>query len=178
MKAIASIGRFFERFDFVLYVISGLLIVMLMFLVLFDVLFRTINHPLIGVIEVVGVGLIYLTFLGAAWVLKKGGHVSMDLVLNYASPGAKNVINLIIYAVCAILWLVMTWYSSRTLIDAIQNNFVWPGLLQIPKAYILPAVPIGSFLLFVESIKKTIHYFNAVYGKQPVAGEEKAPQVD
>lgn len=178
MKFFTQLGRFFDRLDLALYIISGSLIVGLMFLVLVDVFLRNINRPLIGNIELVGVGLIYFTFLGSAWVLKKGGHVNMDLVINYAPARVKNMIGVAVYLLCTTLWLVMTWYSSRTLLDAVQNHFVWPGLLQIPKAFLLPAVPIGSFLLFVESLRKSIGHINSLAAKQPPAEEQKAPQVD
>ena len=39
--------------------------------------------------------LLYITFLGAAWVLRKEGHVKMDLLLSRFKPRDQDTVNII-----------------------------------------------------------------------------------
>ena len=155
MKLIKRAIHIFDRTNEVLFASAGIIIISMMFLVLMDVVLRLLKSPILGTLEIIEYGLIYFTFLGAAYLLKTGGHIRMDLVLNYAKPRTQALINAITSGMSATIWLVLTWYSSQSVWDAYQFGFIIPGILNTPVIYILSIIPLGSFLLFIQSLRMT-----------------------
>ncbi len=96
MGAISKLGRVF---DFAIDKMARLADVILMFLMLSvcaDVILRYFfNRPQAWVAEISEYLLLYITFLGAAWVLKNEGHVIVDVLVAQVSPKARAVLGVI-----------------------------------------------------------------------------------
>jgi TRAP-type C4-dicarboxylate transport system permease small subunit len=158
MQAVDKLAKGFDRTNKYLYFLSAVLILCMFVIMLLDVGLRLINIPFRGALSIIEYGLLFFTFLGAAHLLKEDGHIRMDLVINSTKPRNRHIINAFTSTIAALLWLVVAIYSSYSVWDAIQLNLVPPALLLVPRAPILAVIPLGSLLLFIQSVRKTVGY--------------------
>ena len=49
-----------------------------------------LNRPLVWVLELTEYALLWVTFLGAAWLLRQGGHVQVDVIVDFMSRRWKK----------------------------------------------------------------------------------------
>ena len=79
MKFLTRLGRIIDQINFVMVIISAILLLGLTFLVGTDITLRYLFYrPLGWVKEVSEYILVFLGFLVAAWILKDDAHVKME----------------------------------------------------------------------------------------------------
>lgn len=111
MKLLTKSGTIFNRIISAAIVLAGVLLVFVMLSVNAEVVMRYfMRTPLVWVVEVSETLLLFITFLGAAWVLKNEGHVKMDIVLNRLKPRAQVVVNVTTSILSIIAVLLFVWY--------------------------------------------------------------------
>ena len=151
IEALIKLRRVFDRILDVFAALAALLLIVMMLAVSIKIFFRySLQTAIIGVDELSEVALIYLTFLGAAWLLRREGHVSIDMLFIRLRP--KNQANLMILTsiLGAILSLVLVIFGTLATLDTIERNVVTVTILEFPRAAILIIIPIGSLLLMFQ----------------------------
>lgn len=155
MWVLRKIARIFEHTNNVLAFIAGVIIIFVMAAVTYEVVMRYfLNRPTLWVVEVSGYSLLFITFLGAAWVLGKGGHVKIDLLINRLKPRSQARLSIITSVMAAIICLVIAWYSGRVTWISFQTDYLSPTELRFPLFIILFIIPVGTFLLFIQFLVK------------------------
>ncbi len=156
MKFLTLANTVFDRILSITIVLASVLLVFVLITVSADVFFRYfLRRPLAWVNEVTTYIMLYIVFLGAAWLLKRNGHVFVDVVISRLKPGDAALLNIITSALGAIICLVITWfgvdvtwYNYREGIPSIQ-------FLRTPLFLIAGIIPVGSFLLFIQFVRRT-----------------------
>ncbi len=162
MKQLTKTGTIFDKIMGILFVFACVLLVFMMLSVGFDVLMRYfVGRPQIWVIEVVAYSLLFITFLAAAWVLRGEGHVKMDLVLDRLSPRGRATLNIVTSTLATIMWLVIAFYTSQLVWILFQRGEIMNTALKPPKAPLVAVIPLGSFLLFIQSLRRTYGYLGS-----------------
>lgn len=160
MKLLNKLGSFFDRLINSFAFLSAIILAFVTLLVSTDVTMRYFwNKPIIWSSEISEVCLLYIAFLGIAWVLKRNGHVSIDFVINRIGPRAKLIFNIISSFAGMIVSVVLFYYGALTTWDHFQRGVFESTAVGIPNVYILTAIPVGSFLFFVQFIRQTYGYF-------------------
>lgn len=155
MKLPTKISAGFDRAVGILAILGVVLIIFMIFGVSTDVVLRYFfARPIHWMLEVTAYSLLWMTFLGTAWVLKKEGHVKVDLVLNRLEPKAQALVTIITSFMGAIISLVITWYGATVTWEHLQTGYFLSTLLRPPKWTILAIIPIGSFFLFVQFLRR------------------------
>jgi len=97
---------------------------------------------------------VYITFLGAAWVLRKDGHVRLDVLLNNIGSDKRKILYCLSNIIGALTVLLISFFSGWTVYE--QFNLKTPVIkaLEIQKWIILMPLPIGSFFMFIEFVVK------------------------
>ena len=166
MKLIRISGSLFDRLLDVLMVLAVAILIFGWLSVCFEVIMRYFaGQPQIWVIETVEYIQVYVCFLGAAWLLREEGHVKVDVLLNRLSPKNQALLNTITSGLATILWLLLTWYTGGTTVRAFQKGLYTATILEIPKAPLYAIMPIGSFLLCVQFLRRTHGYFMCYKGR-------------
>ena len=99
-RPFAKIGRVLDRLTDVSAFAAGLLLSFILLSVCLDVIMRyCLNRPLQWVIELTEYALLYITFLGTAWLLRTEGHITVDVVLNRLSPRRQAILRVFSSAV-------------------------------------------------------------------------------
>lgn len=97
--------------------------------------------------------LIITTFLAAGWLLRTGGHIGVDIIPNFIKGRTQDLYNGFIYSIVAIVCLVFTMTGTFTAWDAFVSGTLQVRMYTFPKWILISLIPIGGFVLFVESVK-------------------------
>ena len=159
MKLLTKAGSIFDRTNGILAVITALLLIFIMLGVVANVTMRSlITRSIWGMSELTEYSLLYITFLGATWVLQKEGHVRMDLVLSRLKPGAQTVMNIITSTVGAMMCFLLTWYGVEVVLRDFRSAEYYSTELEPPRFLILLIIPLGTFLLSIQFLRKIYGY--------------------
>ena len=109
-----------------------------------------VGHSIVWVIEICEYSLLFITFLGTAWLLRRDGHVKIDLVVNRLRPRVRAVVSVIISIIGTAVCLVITWYGAETTWSHFIRGTYRITLLETPMYLILAVIPIGSFLISIQ----------------------------
>lgn len=129
-----------------------------------------LNNPIAWITEITEYTLLYITFLGAPWLLEQHGHVRLDLVLNMLSKKYSNLLEILSNVLGAVISIVLTWYGFWTVLDLYQRGITVINILKIQKYIIIMIIPISGFLLTIGFLKLT---YNLVKTKRD--GEQTDP---
>ena len=152
---IKKVSAIFDRILNAMAFIAALLLVLIMLGVVTEVLLRFFfNKPIFWMIEVIECALLYITFLGGAWLLARDKHVTMDFVLNRVNPKTKAILNIITSFLCMIVFLILTWYTGKEAWSLFKTGAVTETRLGQPKFTIFGIIPLGSFFLMLQFIRR------------------------
>jgi TRAP-type C4-dicarboxylate transport system permease small subunit len=90
------------------------------------------------------------TFLAAAWALRQGAHVRVDVLLTLLPRRAAAGLDIAMDALGFAIAAVFLWYGSIALADAWGNHNVQYKTWAVPEWLLLAAIPVGAVLLMVE----------------------------
>ena len=117
-----------------------------------------LNRPQAWVFETTEYILLWVTFLATAWVLRKEGHVRIDILVDQLNPRGQVLVSIITSIIGAIACLVVSWYGVRVAWTYYKQGIIIPKTLQLPQSPILAIIAVGSFLLFIQFLRRTYRY--------------------
>jgi len=171
VKLLTKVNAIFDRVISVFAFLAGILIAYAFLSVCLEVILRYFFHrPQVWVIETAEYSLLFITFLGTAWVLRNGGHVRVDVVLNQFKPQTQASINISTSIIGAIVCLVLAWYTGQLAWDYFQRGVYTIKMLDFPKGPLLAVIPVGFFLLFIQFLRRTYGYLQ---GRRVCQNEEQ-----
>ncbi|RUM96195.1 TRAP transporter small permease [Pseudaminobacter arsenicus] len=151
-----------RSFDFILNLFAGiaavLLVVMMLATVLKVVLRALFNHGILGIDQISGTMMVYITFLGAAWVLRRDGHVSVDILTANLRPQAQRMVMFVSSLIGAAVCFVLTWFGTTAVLLSLQRGIVVAAELEIPRAVNLWVIPLGCLLLGFEFLRRAVRF--------------------
>ena len=123
--------------------------------VCWDVIARSVaGKPLVWLLEFTEYGLLFMTFLCTAWVLKNEGHITSDLLLVALSPKNQAFLNTATSLLGAVICLFLVWVGTVVSWEKLQEGAFQPTTIQPPDFPIFVIIPIGSFLLFIQFLRR------------------------
>ena len=138
-------------------VFCGVLVTLIMLSVSVDVIMRYFfNSPLFWVGELAEYAMLYITFTGTAWLLKKEGHVTIDILTVVIDSKTRNILGVITNILGVFISVFLTYYGAIVTWDHFLRSVYNPSLLQFPKAPLIAVIPFGSFLLLIQFMRKTL----------------------
>jgi C4-dicarboxylate transporter, DctQ subunit len=156
MRLIERFIAIFDRTIDVLVLITAAILTLMTFMVGVSIFARyVLNSPLGWVPEVEEYCLVFMGFLAAAWILRDEKHIHIDIVLNSVSPRTKNIMNTITSVICAIICLILTWFTFKVTLDLYQTNFLINSTLMPPKFIFIAGMFLGVLMLFLQLVKRT-----------------------
>lgn len=134
---------------------SGVLLALITLSVTVDVIIRKLlNKPILGVVELCEHALVFITFLGASWVLRQEGHVRLDLVLGLLNPKFRAILNTVTSLIGAMLCMFIFYRGGLTVWDLWQRDIDTTKFLELPMAPLYTVICIGALMLSLQFLKK------------------------
>ena len=155
MKLSGKITGIFDRTVDVFSIMGGVLLVAIMLAVSVKIIFRYFLHEaLVGVDEIAEISMLYLTFLGAAWLLRRGGHITIDLLFARLKPKTQARLNITTSVFGLFISLILVWYGTAATVSFWQRGILTPTILEVPRALIIGIIPVGSLLLALQFLRR------------------------
>ncbi len=131
-----------------------------MLVVVADALLKfSVRGTITWAFEAAEYSLLYLTFLAAAWLLRKDGHVKLDVLLNFLKPKHQAYLNFVAGIILIVSCIALFCYGVLSTIDNIQSNVMSVRFYTIPKFIIIIIIPVGSFFLVIQAFKRMYNSF-------------------
>lgn len=139
---------------------SGLIFLFMMLAVCVDVVMRYwFQSPMGWVVEVCEYLLLYVTFLGAAWLLRKNGHVRVDLVYFYLSERTVARLKFLTAVAGALACAILFVIGCQATIDAFIRGTPEIKTLSVPKWTMLWVIPYGSIMLAIQFWRQVLEHW-------------------
>ena len=159
MKLTAKASTVYDRLLDVLLILAAGLLIFVMLSVGAEIVLRYfLGRPTTWVVEIAEYSLVFITFLGAAWLLRNDGHVSMDLLLRWLPPRTQTLLNIITSSLGVVICSVLMFYAGEITWDFFQKGLFTPTMLELPRAPLFAIIPVGSFLLFIQFLRRIYSY--------------------
>ena len=98
------------------------------------------------------------TFTGVSYAVRKARHIRMGAFLDAMPPKMEKVFIVIISLVSAVVMAIMTWFSFKYLMNAMDMGHMTPAL-RVPKWTFYVIIPIGFGLACIQYIRTIIKNF-------------------
>lgn len=163
------ISLLFRAYDKILAglvaVIGGLSIVILL-LISLQVFSRYLaKSPVLWTTDASVMLMLGMGLPGAAWLLRNDEHVQIDVVVNYLSEKKKLFLNLITSVLGVLTCIAITVSGLWVTHDQYTRGVKTVGDLQIPKFILVALIPLGTFFLAIEFIRKVKYYYGKLKEK-------------
>jgi TRAP-type C4-dicarboxylate transport system permease small subunit len=153
-------GKAFDTIIVVLFWMGGGLLVFATIGTCVDVVLRySVNRPISWMLEITEYIMLYIPFLGAAFVLKENGHIRIDLVLTFLGERSRGWLNVVTSSVGGVVMLIYTWFGAQVTLDYIQRGVPSLESLRTPMFLILMIIPIGGFFFAVQFFRGTYSHY-------------------
>lgn len=165
IKLLTKADHIFDHILSATAIMAGVLIIFLMMGTIAEVVMRYFfNRPISWMLEVLAYSLVWITFLGVAWLLKREGHVNMDAFLVRFKPRTRCLVNIITSVLGVLICAVLVWSTTENLRFYIEVGHLQQTERYFPTAPIFCIIPAGSFLLLIQFLRRTYGYVESWRG--------------
>lgn len=152
--------RIYDRLVEFMGLVAALMLVWLMVSIVISVVMRNIGiQPFAWLFTSAEYALLYMTMLGAPWLVRKKGHVHIELVTAKLPPMGKVVVSRLVALLCVLVCLVLAWKGF----DLFQTNIArgdydvrayffprWMLTISFPIAFGVMAIEFSRFVFGEE----------------------------
>ncbi|WP_158068796.1 TRAP transporter small permease [Domibacillus epiphyticus] len=124
-------------------------------LVLFNVFLRLTGNGSIWAEELIRYLLIWVTFIGLSYCVRKNDHMFIDFLPGLLKGNAKKSLVLINYSIGLLFALVFSWFSFE-FINFSMNTSQFSPALNVPMYIIYIVIPFSGLLMAIRYSQKII----------------------
>lgn len=141
----------FSRINLFCAILGAVLLFGIATIVCFEVLGRALGaRSQLWVIEVSEYALLFITFLGAPYLLEKNRHVVMDLLVNKLYGFGKRVSQFLNSLIGLLICLALTYVGVQVVLDQLEFGTREVTVMRPLSWWITSAMPIGTGLMAVQ----------------------------
>lgn len=154
-----------ERIEDLMAYMAGILILFMVLSICYEIVLRYFfSKPTLWVVGTVEYIMYCVTFLGTPWLLKRNGHVVIDVGLSMFSERGRVVFNIITSGLCLVSCAIMAWYGVKTTYDLFVRGVMTAQDPEIPKFALFLFIPLGFFFLIIEFVRKGLDHLAILRG--------------
>ena len=101
--------------------------------------------------------LVWVTLVGASVAMRRGQHLSLDLLRDMLKPALRRAGILMSEGIVLIFWLFVIYYGTRY---AIENLTQLATALPVAYGYVYIGIPIGAALMALQSVENLLRNFS------------------
>ncbi len=148
----SAIMRFIE------YVVGGVLLVFITFLVFIAAVMRFFDHPLIWSVDLAQLLFIWLCFIGAVKAMRERSHLGVDLLIRFLPHRSRLWVETAVTGVSLVFFAILAHQGIKLTFLNLERAFGDSGL---SYAWVTIAVPIGSVFLAIAMLGNLIEAWRA-----------------
>jgi TRAP-type C4-dicarboxylate transport system permease small subunit len=132
-------------------VVAGAMLVWLMISVVISVAMRNAGlQPFAWLFTSAEYGILYLTMLGAPWLVRERGHVHIELVTSALPGPLQRVVSRGVAALCVIVCAFLAWKGAELFLTNIERNDFDVRAYFYPRWLLTVTLPVSFGLMAVE----------------------------
>jgi C4-dicarboxylate transporter, DctQ subunit len=151
------VAKILDRICSILAIVSALLLLFITFSIGYSIFARLlrISSPF-WIVQFNEYSLLWMTFLGTAWVLSVDKHVSINIIVQRLGVKSRKLLglfnNLLGMALCGVL----CWYGFFTTRESFVRGVIDVQSIDIPKAFVLVIIPLGFLFTFLKFVHRFV----------------------
>jgi TRAP-type C4-dicarboxylate transport system permease small subunit len=147
----ATVATLYWRLLQLLAVVAGALLATMAFAIVLDVGMRNLGlQPPAHTLTLTEYGLLYVTMLGAPWLVREKGHVYIELVTAALSPRARFRLTRVVYALCVLTCAVVFYFSLEVTISHYERDVIDVRSFDMPRWLLTASIPLSFGLMTLE----------------------------
>lgn len=140
--------RAFERVTAALAAVAAVLILGMSLWITADVSARFLfNVSFPWAFDLSEYALVWITFLGAPWVLMQDRHIRIELLVEAMPLAVQRAMGIAVSVLGIAVCAVLTWRTGIAAIDYASTGQMMPRIWRIPRIWPYAVLPLGSALL-------------------------------
>ena len=157
-----KLASLIDRITDAMAIVAALLLFLMMFSICLEVVLRYFDlQPLTWVTEITEYILLYVTFLGAPWLLKEDGHVRVDIIIRKFSITSQKLIDISTSIIGIFVCSILVWFGAETTWSFYTRGIPVIKVLEVPKFLLLGVIPFGSLFLIIQFIRRVRGLYEA-----------------
>lgn len=163
-------NRFIALYDRLLDGMAALgatMMVLMSLWVTYEVIARYVfNNATIWAVDLSEYALLWATFLASPWLVRQGGHVQIESLLDRISPRQRHALGVFSSLVAAGVALVMLWQGLDATIEAFTRGQMVARSWRVPRFAVWMIIPFGCFFLVIEFVRAAVRSAHATRDEQ------------
>lgn len=156
-RAIDPVRRVFSRINLICAIIAAALLFGIAAIICYEVVGRALGAASrLWVIEVSEYALLFITFLGAPYLLEQNRHVVMDLLTKDLTGARKQFSNLFNGAIGLLVCVILTVIGVQVVLDQLALGTREVTVMRPQSWWITAAMPLGTGLMAVQFLDAII----------------------
>jgi C4-dicarboxylate transporter DctQ subunit len=143
-----------KGFDIIIEVMTymaGIIILAVTFTVSLTAIVRYLGfRPPLWTFQFTEYALLWFTFLAAAWLLREGGHISIDTVLSRLPTKTQRHVGIINDILGFIVSVVIFLFGTFHTIDLFRRGIMEVKGVIVPKSPLFLIIPLGGLALAIQ----------------------------
>lgn len=145
------LGRIYRGFLYAMAGIAGAMLVWLMISVILSVVMRNLGlQPFAWLFTSSEYAILYMTMLGAPWLVREKGHVHIELVTSALPEKVAHLVSRLVAAACVLVSVILAWKGAELFLTNIARNDLDVRAYYFPKWILTIAFPISFGLMAIE----------------------------
>jgi TRAP-type C4-dicarboxylate transport system permease small subunit len=152
-------GKIFDKILVILFWMAGGLLIFSTVGTCADVILRyCFNRPIHWMLEMTEYIMLYIPFLGAAFVLKEDGHIRVDILITRLSKRKRCFMDIVASFIGGMVMFTYTWFGGQVALESYKRGVPSLESLKTPMFLILMIIPIGGFFFAVQFFRQAYRY--------------------
>ena len=134
-----------------LTIVAGATLVWLMISVIVSVLMRNLGmQPFAWLFTSAEYGLLYMTMLGAPWLVREKGHVHIELVTSALPAGKRRLLSRCVAMACVLVCAILAWKGLDLFLTNIERADYDVRAYYFPRWILTISFPLSFGLMAIE----------------------------
>lgn len=147
----AALTRTYTVFLYAMAFIAGATLVWLMVSTITSVMMRNLGlQPFAWLFTSAEYGILYMTMLGAPWLVREKGHVHIELVTAALPDALRRIVSRLIAAGCVLVCLILLWKGIELVQTNLERGDFDTRAYYYPRWLLTIAFPVSFGLMAVE----------------------------
>ncbi|KIN70479.1 Tripartite ATP-independent periplasmic transporter, DctQ component [Sulfitobacter noctilucae] len=146
-----AISRTYTALLYAMAIVSGATLVWLMVSVIASVTMRNLGlQPAAWLFTSAEYGILYMTMLGAPWLVREKGHVHIELVTAALPEVLRRIVSRVVAAACVLVCVILAWKGADLFLTNIERGDFDTRAYYYPRWLLTIAFPLSFGIMAIE----------------------------
>ena len=144
-----------------LAVIAGLLLLFITLSIGWSILARVIgvSSP-VWTVQFTEYSLLWITFMGAAWLLAKNKHIAIEVLTQRLGRGPNWILSILHSVMGFLLCGSLCYFGAKLTWDHFQRHVIDVQAVDIQKGFVIMVIPFGFALLALQFLRNLMGHLS------------------